>query len=65
MDYFISGGGAFGKVYDSDPEQVSKLAFLSKDAGFMVVDLDDDKMVATYVNTKGDRIYNTTVLPSK
>ena len=65
MDYFISGGGAFGKVYESDPEHMSKLSFLSNDAGFMVVDLDDDKMSATYINTKGERIYNATVLPTK
>ncbi|XP_065196123.1 uncharacterized protein LOC135827547 [Sycon ciliatum] len=63
MDYFISGGGGFGKVYESDSEMVEKLQFLSKDAGFMVVNVDDTKMQASYINTKGEHIYNITVTP--
>ena len=53
VDYFISGGGAFGKVYEEDEEMTPFVSFKSDAAGVMSIMLSEAEMESRFLATNG------------
>jgi len=57
VDYFISGAGATGKIYEINADMRSKVQWQSDDAGFMSVTLTEDNMKSSFIDTNGTVLY--------
>jgi len=57
VDYFISGAGATGQLYDVNKDTRSYVQWQSDDAGFLAITLTEDNMKSSFINTNGTVIY--------
>jgi len=60
VDYFISGAGAYGKIYPENEGMLSMVQFQSTEAGFMAVTMTGDTMKISFMGIYGKVLYQYT-----